>query len=67
MTIDFPGLSLFRHEFEEVDVQYRVWATVENSKENGQWVLSPGMIATMTIDVGAMQAAERVTPSGETR
>ena len=30
---------------------YRVRAEVENRKENDQWLLRPGMAATMTIDL----------------
>ena len=54
-------------EIEEVDGRYRVWATVDNHQKNGYWVLSPGMIASMTINVDVLKAAERVAPSGGTR
>jgi len=31
--------------------QYRVWAEVENRRENGSWLLRPGLTAAMTIAV----------------
>jgi multidrug efflux pump subunit AcrA (membrane-fusion protein) len=66
--VQFTGrIDYVSAEIEEVDDRYRVWATVDNRQENGHWVLSPGMVASMTIDVGALQAAERVTSSGGTR
>lgn len=65
--VQFTGRIDFVSTQIEDDDHYRVSATVVNREENGHWVLSPGMIAAMTIDVGTLQAVERPTTSGSTR
>ena len=36
---------------------YRVWCEIENRKENGHWVMLPGMDAEMTIQLKKQQLA----------
>ncbi len=33
----------------ETSGQYRIWAEIENRKENGQWMLQPGLSATLKL------------------
>ncbi|MEZ6069396.1 MAG: HlyD family efflux transporter periplasmic adaptor subunit [Pirellulales bacterium] len=60
----FTGKISFASTNIRDDDNYPVTATVDNRQENGFWVLSPGMVATMTIDVGTLKAVERAVPSG---
>jgi multidrug efflux pump subunit AcrA (membrane-fusion protein) len=45
----FRGKVVFVNPMDEAGGQYRVWAEVENRKVGGQWLLSPGHMAEMTI------------------
>jgi RND family efflux transporter MFP subunit len=48
-SVQFPGKIIFVGAEIEPDDCYVVRAEVDNRKENGQWVLRPGMQANMTI------------------
>src|SRR5262245_37131677 len=50
-TVQFPGKIVFIGSEIGNDDRYAVRAEVENRKENGQWVLRPGMQANMTIQL----------------
>ena len=52
----FNGKIVFVHPIVLAGGMYRVWAEVENRVENGQFLLRPGVEATMTID-NSLQAA----------
>ena len=46
----FRGRIVFVSARIQAGGQYRVWAEVENRQSASQWVLRPGMAATMTIE-----------------
>ena len=50
-TVQFPGKIVFVGSEIGNDDRYAVRAEVENRKENGQWVLRPGMQANMTVQL----------------
>lgn len=43
------GKVVFVSPMEEAGGRYRFWAEVENRKVAGQWLLSPGQMAEMTV------------------
>jgi multidrug resistance efflux pump len=51
--IRFRGKITFVNPRVEAGGSYQVWAEVPNREENGEWVLRPGLTATMTINLGA--------------
>jgi multidrug efflux pump subunit AcrA (membrane-fusion protein) len=48
----FPGRIVFVSPLVQADGTYLVWAEVDNRKQDGYWLLRPGQIAQMTIDLG---------------
>jgi macrolide-specific efflux system membrane fusion protein len=52
----FQGKIVFVNPLVQAGGVYRVWAEVVNRMENNQWLLRPGLLAEMTIDVGAAAA-----------
>ncbi len=50
-TAKFSGQVVFVSPLVEAGGEYRVWAEVDNRKEQGDWVLHPGTTATMTIQL----------------
>lgn len=50
-SMQFPGKISFVAAQIEGDGRYRVRAEVENRQENGQWILRPGMMANMAIQL----------------
>src|SRR5262249_14164759 len=49
--VQFPGKIVFVDPEIQGDHDYEVRAEVENRKENGHWLLRPGLPATMTIQL----------------
>ncbi|HZZ28741.1 MAG TPA: HlyD family efflux transporter periplasmic adaptor subunit [Pirellulales bacterium] len=49
--VQFPGKIVFVDPEVRGETEYTVRATVDNRKENGQWLLRPGMPAAMTIQL----------------
>ena len=47
--VKFPGKVVFVSPLVMAGGEYRVFAEVNNRQENGQWVLRPGLFATMNI------------------
>jgi multidrug resistance efflux pump len=50
-SVQFPGKITFVAAQIEGDGRYRVRAEVENRQENGQWILRPGTMANMAIQL----------------
>ena len=47
--VKFPGKVVFVSPLVMAGGEYRIFAEVNNRQENGQWVLRPGLFATMNI------------------
>ena len=48
--LDVPAMAELRAALREAGGEYKVWAEVKNRHTpDGQWVLRPGMVATMKI------------------
>lgn len=55
-TASFQGKIVFVNPLVDAGGVYRVWAEVVNRRDGDQWLLRPGLLADMTIDVGALAA-----------
>lgn len=55
-TASFQGKIVFVNPLVDAGGVYRVWAEVVNRREGDQWLLRPGLLADMTIDVGRLAA-----------
>lgn len=51
--VQFPGKVVFVSPVVQAGNKYRVRAEVDNKMENGDWVMGPGMRATMTVHTEA--------------
>jgi macrolide-specific efflux system membrane fusion protein len=49
--VEFPGKIVFVDPEIQGEHEYEVRAEVDNKKEDGQWLLRPGLPATMTIQL----------------
>ncbi len=49
--VRFPGKITFVSSQVQAGGDYRLWAEVENRRDQGQWLLRPGLDARMTIEV----------------
>jgi hypothetical protein len=47
--VKFPGKIVYVSPLVQAGGDYRVWAEVSNQQESGQWLLRPGLNATMVI------------------
>jgi macrolide-specific efflux system membrane fusion protein len=52
----FQGKIVFVNPLVDAGGVYRVWAEVVNRRDGDQWLLRPGLLADMTIDVGGLAA-----------
>lgn len=62
-VVQFSGYISYIESMVQANGDYRVWAEVTNRREHDQWLLRPGMSASMTIDVsqGPIQLTRRPT------
>ncbi len=55
--VQVKGKITFAHPEVDGDFHYAVWAEVPNVRENSEWLLQPGLPATMTIHVNPVAHA----------
>lgn len=54
----FDGKIVFAHPLVDAKGEFKVWAEVENRQDaTGQWLLRPGLVAAMDIDLSERTAA----------
>ncbi len=55
----FSGEIVFVNPLVQAGENYRVWAEVVNRQQDGRWVLRPGQLAQMTIDLDSARTSQR--------
>jgi multidrug resistance efflux pump len=56
---NFPGKITFANPLVEGDGTYSVWAEFPNRQEGGEWLLQPGLPASMTVHLNPVANRER--------